>query len=662
MTGAAGPDERRHTLLHGRPTPPEGRRTLRAGPVTAALVGPDLRSVRVGDTELVQRIYVAVRDGAWNTIPAELSEVEVEEGSEGFRVRFTARHRFGDIDLEWVGGYTGAADGTIVATMDATANSAFSYAKIGFNLHHALREYVGRAFRARTPDGEVSGVLPEAIAPQEIRDGSLTAMFPFFDELTVDLGDGLEVRFSFDGDSFEMQDHRNWGDGNYKTYGTPLSRGYPMSIEPGARLRQQVTVAFDGQPPARTAPSGPHRLEVGEPLGRVPAVGLGMASHGGGLDDRECELLAALAPAHLRVDLHLGRDEHRAELQRAVEAARCTGAALELAVFLTDRAGDELDRLADALRTTDAAVARVLVVTDAEGFSELRGTTPVEVVRLAKERLDAAIGGAPVVGGTDQFFVEINRDRPDLTAMDGVAYSLNPQVHACDDLSLMENVSCQADRVRFLRSLGDVPIHISPITLIGRTGPFPAGPPPAGDGLPGAVDVRQPSLLGAAWTVGSLSCLMQAGAASATYYETTGWRGVLETAAGSPEGFPSRPGEAFCVYHVLRDVLASPDARVLAARSSEPLAVEGVALSSADGVLVLLANLTAADQEAVVGPLPGDRASVRMLDETTAEQAMREPEAYRDAAAEQHAVAAGELRLALRPYAVATIGLPAAGR
>ena len=52
--------------------------------------------------------------------------------------------------------------------------------------------------------------------------------------------------------------------------------------------------------------------------------------------------------------------------------------------------------------------------------------------------------------------------------------------------------------------------------------------------LPVSVDPRQMSLFAAAWTLGSIKYLAESGASSVTYYETTGWRGVMETEAGSP--------------------------------------------------------------------------------------------------------------------------------
>jgi len=48
-------------LLHGSDAPIPEPRSLRAGPVTMLLDGVDLRYIRVGRTEIVRRVYAAVR-------------------------------------------------------------------------------------------------------------------------------------------------------------------------------------------------------------------------------------------------------------------------------------------------------------------------------------------------------------------------------------------------------------------------------------------------------------------------------------------------------------------------------------------------------------------------------------------------------------------------
>src|SRR6202165_4304077 len=236
--------------LHAADTPPDAGRPLVAGPVTALLDGADLRNVRIGDVEIAQRIYVAVRDDVWNTIPATLSDFAVDATDHSFLLPFPAPHTYADIDFGWTGRIMGAADGTITYEFNGAAERAFRYAKIGFNVHHALAQSVGRPYEAHTPQGDVSGVLPAIIEPQRLVDGVLTGMFPEYDSLTMHPTDDVRVDFTFAGDLFEMQDHRNWTDANYKSYGTPLSVPWTMDAVPGQSFYQKVTLRTAGAPGA----------------------------------------------------------------------------------------------------------------------------------------------------------------------------------------------------------------------------------------------------------------------------------------------------------------------------------------------------------------------------------------------------------------------------
>jgi hypothetical protein len=66
-----------------------------------------------------------------------------------------------------------------------------------------------------------------------------------------------------------------------------------------------------------------------------------------------------------------------------------------------------------------------------------------------------------------------------VAAIDLAAYSINPQVHAFDNLTLVENLEPQADTLATARTfLGGKPVAVSPVTLRPRFNPLPAGPYP----------------------------------------------------------------------------------------------------------------------------------------------------------------------------------------
>ncbi len=644
-------------LLTGRSSPDQRPLVLRAGPVVVLLDGADLRHVRFGDVELVQRVYVAVRDAPWNTIPATYTAWQVDAVADRFAVRFQASHRHEAIAFDWEGSIEGTSDGVVRYTMDGLCHGSFQYSKIGFNVHHALDGSVGRPYRATTPSGEVRGTLPNAIDPQRIVDGTLSGMFDPYEELAIEVVDGIEAVVRLDGDLLEMQDHRNWTDANFKSYATPLALGFPFDSVDGLRIRQVLTIHPRGNV-AKPSPRHDPVIEIGGQLGRrLPTIGFGQPSHGRPLSAREAAQVSALHPAHLRVDLQLASGSIAHDLRRAAIDARAVGADLELAVFANEGSGPTLADLAARLGVLDVRVARVLVYLASDGFSAMSAPTPAPVVRLVRRALEPVTGNVVFAGGANQNFSDVNRDRPTDPVMTGVCFSTSPTVHAADDSSVMENIAGQGEVVRMARSFpGGRAICVSPVTLATRFGPYPAGPAMAGD-LPPSVDVRQASLFGAAWTTGALKYLAEAGAASVTLFETTGWRGTVETDVGNPlpELFPSNASDTFPLYHVLCDLGEWRDGIMVGATSSDPLRTAALAIETPDGVRhLLVACLVPESVSAVVAGLRDGATRVRLLDIETGLGAMRDPEAFR-ASGDSAEVRDGRVAVTLGAYAVARI-------
>ncbi|HEX3289962.1 MAG TPA: hypothetical protein VHR46_01115 [Gaiella sp.] len=644
-------------LLHGSAAPFAEMQALRAGPVTMLLDGVDLRYLRIGGTELVRRVYVAVRDVDWDTVPGRVSNLEVEQGEASFRVEFDSRHARGEIDFSWHGAITGEESGRVEIVLDGRAGDGFPYNRIGICVHHPWRETKAARFRARTPDGELEGAFPDEIGPQALVDGTYHALFPAYDRLEVELAAGGRLLFEFEGDLWETEDHRNWTDANFKTYSTPISLGRPAPLAAGQGLRQRLLIT-PLEVPVGAETQGPVRLSVGRPTGtRVPAVGLGCDRDHHRPDARERELLSGLSPAHLRVEVRLGDENWRAALAAAQETAAAIGSRLEVSLHVLEEHAAELPGVAAAL-AGGPPVARLLVIN-----ADSRTATPAETTRhglmeVVRAALREELPDAAFVGGTEIYFTEINRTRPELATWDGICYSITPQIHAFTDVDVVENLDAQAETVRSARAIaGDKAVVVSPITMRRRVNFHAAGnPAPDVPGqLPDSVDVRQSSLLGAAWTAGSLKYMAEAGASSVTYYESTGWRGVLERAAGSerPEAFRSAAGEAFPAYHPLADASEWEGAEVLACESSDVLAAVGFAVRSEDGgTRLLVASLAPREQEVVVTPVTGALA-LRRLNESSAADAAADPAAFR----RQSDVvrAAGKLELTLGPYEVVRV-------
>ena len=582
----------RFELLRGVDKPPPELRTLRAGPLTAVLDGIDLRWIRSGNVELIRRIYAAVRDLRWGTLAHEVENLRLDASKDRFLLKFDVRNRDANIDLSWHGRVEGSDRGTIVYDFDACAEAAFDYGRIGLCVLHPPSGSAGRVYRAVTESGQETGVLPELVAPQEVVDGIFTGLFPPFTALSISLASGGEVRFAFEGDLFEMEDQRNWADGSFKTYSTPLALGEWHHAERGTRIQQRVITSASAVPKSRRSRASPV-LVVGEPTVRMlPTIGFGMASDGSLLSARAVEIVRSAGPDHIRTDLDLGDPSHECQLDRALTTCEALGCALELALFVDACSDSALAAL--ALRLRDAPVARILAFASEQWPGSPTETTPPAVMELVRARLGPTLPAIPFGGGTDMYFAELNRTRPDASLMDEIAYAVMPQMHADDDLSLFESLEAQGDTVRtaLILSAGKR-IAVSPITLRHRKATYGAIEAAPGT-LPFQVDPRQASRLLAAWTLGSVKYCAEAGASSLTYFETSGWRGIVESECGPalPELFPSSPGMVFPVQTLFRELAGHKSARIVACTSSEPLQTVGLCLQHEHCATLLAGNLT----------------------------------------------------------------------
>ena len=643
-------------LYYGKDEPLPEQTQLRAGPLSMIFESGDLRYLRFNDHEILRRIYVAVRDHNWDTILPQLSNVQIEQESDAFRITYDVANKAADVDFFWQGTITGDADGTITFSMDGEALSTFRRNRIGFCVLHPM-SCAGVPCHIEKVDGTVEeSAYPISIAPQLLIDGEIKPVAPFNNMRAVkyEVTAGVEAEVRFEGETFEMEDQRNWTDASYKTYGTPLSEPFPVEVPAGTKIFQRITLTLNTDRGLSTetpdAATQSVTLKISSTDTRpLPRIGLGVASHGEPLNTEELERLKWLNLSHLRVDVDLTQPDYEVTLRRATDEAQTLGVSLELALFLTDAAAAELQAFAEVVEQVKPPIGTYLI------FHQTETSTSAQWVDLARRYLT----GAKIGAGTNAYFTDLNRGRPPVNALDLVCYSINPQVHAFDNSSLVETLEAQAVTVESTRQFaGGLPIAVTPVTLLARFNPNATGPEPepAPGELPAQVDIRQMSLFGAGWTLGSIKYLSESSASSVTYYETSGWRGVMETANGSPlpEKFRSLPDAVFPLYHILADVGEFAGGEVFVSKSSDPLKVEGIVLRKNGKTRTLFANLTPDSQQVRVQDL-AETARVRHLDETNAHAAMASPETFRAERGELLQTTNGTLELNLFPYAIAQI-------
>jgi hypothetical protein len=580
---------------------------LRAGPLALLFDDGDLRYIKHGEREVIRRIYAAVRDRNWGTVPFEMTDLRSEIGEDRFRMTYTRTHQKNEIHFVWRAEIAGEPDGSLHFTFDGEAKSTFLRNRIGFCVLHPIPECAGAKCRATYSDGRQQELtFPDLLSAEQPVAG-FQDMIGLAHEIQPDLWAELELS----GDLFGMEDQRNWIDASFKTFCTPLRIPFPQEIKNGTRVRQEVRLKIVDW-----------RLKIGDYGNRgispifnlqllpsisiqlttkrrpLPSIGLCMASHGQPLTPNGIEQLSLLRLAHLRHDVKLADPNWAGAFHLACEQAETLKIPLELAIHLPPANGvPDLEKLSKLLRESKPAMARVLL------FREGERTLSLASFNFVRRHL--YFPGIPVGAGTNADFYELNRFRPPHAEADFVHWSMNPQVHAFDLVSLAETPATIPAQLKSAAAFfPGKPLVVSPITLKPRFNAVATGPetPPQPGELPPQVDARQLSPFGACWTLAVIKYLAQGGVESMTLFETTGWRGVMEQTSGSqlPAKFPSAPNQVFPLFYAIAGINAFSGGEVILSDSSDPLRVQSVALKKNNSVCLWLANMTAETQKVII--------------------------------------------------------------
>ncbi len=577
---------------------------LRAGSVTMVFDADNvfLRYIRVGPQEVLRGINAPVRDQNWATIAPEVSRLQVDDRGDSFDVTFDVACQQADVDFRWQGSISGSNKGVVEFVFDGEAHSTFKKNRIGFCVLHGPSA-AGQSWVLGTADGKSEhGRFPKFISPHQPAKNLRS--------ITHEVVKGMMARVEFAGEVFEMEDQRNWTDASFKTYCTPLELPYPVEIPKGTKISQKITISIDGDIPETTM-AGANRaragatLTIGDRTSALPLLGVQVSGEVETLTDKQTERLRTLNLDHLRVDLALSDKSFVAELRRATRQAQALGVSLQVVLGLGE--SPAFAELVKAVNELNPPVSFWLVRGgDPAHFSEARR-------QLSSVAGDAKIGVTRVTN-----FVDLNRARPEDAAVEAVGFAINPQIHAFDNASIVETLPIHADVVNSARQFaGDRPLVIGPVTMAPQLldGVDQPGGPADGGPLPTYVDARQVEPFTAAWTLGSLKYLADAGAHSVTLFETVGWNGVMDAdeVPSRPQEFPSRPGEPFPVYHLLREIAEFEGTSVRQVDTSDNLAAVGLALQRPGRMRVFVGNLTGEAQTVTLRGLSGTPVSVHIL-------------------------------------------------
>lgn len=506
-----------------------------AGPWTGVYEAGKLRYLRLGNCEVLRMIYPAIRDQYWRTAPAQILSEKIQIETQSFSIEYTARYQLEAVDFQAHYVFQGDAEGRLSVTMQGEALGDFQRNRIGLCVLHPIDTCAGKPVSIIHPDGSrETSTFPSLISPHQ----------PFIGVQGMEWSPapGLQVQLHFEGDIFETEDQRNWTDSSYKTYSTPLSIPIPVQVQKGETMLQKLVLQAQSNAKASAEPA-PLEIKVLEQHYAFPKLGTDwnpdITTH-----------TPALPLDFLNLLLKLDEPNWTEKLAAAAQTVKQQNKKLGLSVALTSM--QDLPPLIQALAPLADQIQQLCV---------LSATGPVpaaDLMEAAYEALKAHFPQIPIGLGTDGYFTQLNRHRPQTTAFDFLQFSPNPQVHAFDTRTIIENLSAQRDVVRTAQSFAPgKAIHVAPITLRARHNPNPAD----------AIDPRQHSLLAAAWTLLSIKYL--APCAALSYFEWVGEKGILPQDGSSP------------LADYLQQIAEFQPVNIVDTLSSFPLGVELLLLENA---------------------------------------------------------------------------------
>ena len=557
-------------------------RKLVAGPLTLEYSEGSLWNISNGSEEAIRRIYLVFQDINWTSRPFVIKDEiwQIADRSFSAKIKAQGSHDAKDLSVELE--ITGSESGEITYGFSASTAVSFMRNRLGLCLLHPIAGLAGRECELTKADGAVEiSRFPDAISPNQ----------PFLNlsGISHKLQSGQVVSVNFKGEIFESEDHRNWSDASYKTYCTPISLPFPAQVTPGETLSQKITISISGEYTTAISKNESAVITVGAEEIELPEIGLGLSEDPAHLIVSEYAGFEDLAIKHLRLALN---DD--SQIRSAVEKALLVTKQLKIDLDLAIKAEspEQLKAILQSIIEIKDQIRSFYI------FSASEKTTPIGFIQVAEELLGDK---SKIIGGTDLYFTELNRNQGSVDFVDQVNFSINPQVHSFDDRTLIQNTATQkVISTNAHRIAKGKKVSIGPITLRPRYNPNATQPAKdlSNTDLPSSVDARQRTWFAEGWTAMSIRSIAESESISTvTYFETLGWRGIRELSTGSEDAlnFASKAGEEFPVWRLFKHLKGFTHARPTA--SSLPELVDCLIVTSGQKAKVILVNFSTIEQE-----------------------------------------------------------------
>lgn len=572
----------RQILLYGTVEPPEILRSVQLGRLSFLYSSEAIRRICWDGIELVRAVAWPIRDENWGTYAPEIHDETINENGESFsgQLRFSV------------------AEGRLSCVLKLQANAAgdlhfdlamspsggpFATNRAGFTVLHPITGIAGAPLQVVRTGGAVEQTaFPRLISPGQ----------PVMDIQGLSYGhQGTSVNIEFHGETFEMEDQRNWSDASYKTYCVPLVFPFTYRIE--EPTRQSIRLSLSGRNAA--GDTGNRQAAVSWHGSDEIAPGIGLAVEPDWLS--RDEVVAESGVGHLSV--RLGPDLRAGELHPIASAAKGLDLDVELVVASGTDPKVALDRARSDL--SDAGLDPARIIAFPEGYLASHqpsgpwpdGPTPGDATEAARRAFpDVRIGGGMLTN-----FTEFNRCPPDPAQCDFVTHGSTAIVHASDDLSVTETLEALPQIFESARALAGWRAYRLGLVSIGmRSNPYGAAVaanPAQVRRTMARTDPRQRGLFAAAWTVGVLAATQGQGIEAICPAAPSGPFGIAHARQPWSQPYFDELPEAgyFPIFHVVRAAAAMAGQRRLHV-SGLPAGIHAYGVDLSTGPRVLIANMT----------------------------------------------------------------------
>ncbi|MFV0798357.1 hypothetical protein [Brucella anthropi] len=447
---------------------------LKAGLLSLDLNDGNLRTITYDGVEVLRAVSYLVRDRDWGTYNPQIHDLNVEQSDSGFIVTYQARCEGPDATKLTIDVRIQAKSGGTL-TFDAVANTAtgFETNRCGFCILHPIVGVAGSPVTVEHVDGTLNRTqLPDLIEPWQ----------PFKDmrAITHEAMPGVTAECRMEGDTFEMEDQRNWSDASYKTYVRPLALPWPYQIEASKPQHQRIVLNIsDTRKAALQAGTNaePVSITLGNTSGKLPNIGIIITPEEAKASLAAIDLLQEIDPQDLlfQYDPMAGHNGSAFADFATLAAKHSARVSLEIALPCEKSLIEETTAIASDMKAAGFNPDAVIVSPAIDRQSTPPGSEwptcpPLEDVYAAAR---AAFPNARLGGGMLSYFTELNRKRVPGELVDFVTHCTNPIVHAADDLSVMQTLEALPFITRSVRAVyGDKPYRIGPSTIPMRQNPY----------------------------------------------------------------------------------------------------------------------------------------------------------------------------------------------